>query len=106
QIVFGVTRRFYDVNTARQKVEVSESAVQAADVVSRATRARLDRGLATRPELLQAEQQFAQASFELEAARGALSDAQVEFIAALGTAPTTKLQIPRVADKPPPTALT
>src|SRR6185295_26915 len=90
QIVFTVTRRFYELNTARQKVEVADSAVRAADTVAQSARARLDNGLATKPELLQAEQQSAQASFDLEAARGALSDAEVAFVESLGILPTTK----------------
>ncbi len=79
QIVFTVTRRFYELNTTRQKVAVAESSLRAADTVAQAARARLDNGLATKPDVLQAEHQSAQAAFELEAARGALSDAQVAF---------------------------
>src|SRR6266496_4417528 len=80
QIVFTVTRRFYELNTARQRVAVAESSLRAVDTVAQAARARLDNGLATRPDVLQAEHQSAQAEFELEAARGALSDAQVAFV--------------------------
>jgi outer membrane protein TolC len=87
QIVFTVTRRFYELNTARQKVAVAESSLRAADTVAQAARARLENGLATKPEVLQAEQQSAQAAFELEAARGALSDAQVAFVESLGICP-------------------
>ena len=99
QIVFSVTRGFYELNTARQKVEVAESSVRAADTVAQSARARLDNGLATTPEVLQAEQQSAQAVFELEAARGALSDAQVAFVDSLGLLPSTKLQVAGVPEK-------
>ena len=100
QIVFAVTRRFYELNTARQKVEVAESSVRAADTVARSAQARFDHGLGTKPEVLQAEQQSAQAAFDLEAARGALSDAQVAFVESLGILPTTKLQVAGVSEKP------
>ena len=99
-IVFTVTRRFYELNTARQKVEVAESSVRAADTVAKSAQARFDNGLGTKPELLQAEQQFAQAAFELEAARGELSDAQVALVESLGILPTTKLQVAEVSEKP------
>jgi outer membrane protein TolC len=99
QIVFEVTRGFYELNTARQKVAVAESSQRAADTVAQAARARFDNGLGTRPEVLQAEQQSAQAAFELEAARGALSDAQVAFVNSLGILPTTKLQVAEVPEK-------
>jgi len=99
QIVFTVTRRFYELNTTRQKVAVAESSLRAADTVAQAARARLDNGLATKPDVLQAEHQSAQAAFELEAARGALSDAQVAFVESLGILPTTKLQVADVSGK-------
>jgi outer membrane protein TolC len=99
QIVFAVTKSFYDFNTARQKVAVAESALQAARTVGEAAQARFDHGLATRPDVLQAEQQTAGAVFDLEAARGDLSDAQVALMNSLGIVPTTKLQVADVADK-------
>jgi outer membrane protein TolC len=100
QVVFDVTRRFYAFNIARQKVTVAESSLKAAETVAEAARARLENGLTTKPQVLQAEQQTAQASFELEAARGELSDAQVVLVESLGVLPVTKLQVAEVADKP------
>ena len=100
QVVFTVTRRFYELNTARQKVEVAESSVRAAQTVAQSAQARFDNGLGTKPEVLQAEQQSAQAAFDLEAARGTLSDAQVAFVESLGILPTTKLQVAGVSEKP------
>jgi len=99
QIVFAVTQHFYDFNTARQKVAVAESAVKAADTVARSARARFDHGLAIKPEVLQAEQQSAQAVFDLVAARGALSDAGVALVDSLGILPTTPLHVAEVPDK-------
>ncbi len=99
EIVFEVTRRFYELNTARQKVEVAESSMSSAETVAQAAHAQFENGLGTHPEVLQAEQQSAQAEFELEAARGALSDAQVAFVNSLGILPTTKLQVASVPDK-------
>src|SRR5216117_100531 len=101
QIVFTVTRRFYELNTARQKVQVAESSLGAAQTVAQSTQARFDNGPGTKPEVLQAEQQSAQTAFDLEAALGALSDAQVAFVESLGILPTTKLQVAGVSEKPP-----
>jgi len=100
QIVFTVTRRFYELNTARQKVEVAESSVSAAHTVAQSAQSRFDHGLGTKPEVLQADQQSAQAAFDLEAARGAMSDAQVAFVESLGILPTTKLRVAGVSEKP------
>src|SRR5262249_2797161 len=57
KIVFEVTERFYEFGTARQKVVVGQSALEAARTVEQAVQARIDNGLATKPELLQAQQQ-------------------------------------------------
>lgn len=99
QIVFEVTRRFYEFDAVREKVAAAESSLQAADTVAKAAQARRDQGLATKPELLQAGQQTAQAAFELEAARGALSDTQVALVESLGILPTTQLQVAKASAK-------
>lgn len=100
KIVFDVTRRYYEFDAARQKVAVAESSMRAATTVAEAAHALLDRGLATKPEALQAEQQTAQAAFDLEAARGESSDAQVALVESMGILPTTRLQVAEVPDKP------
>ena len=100
QIVFNVTLRFYEFNTARQRVGVAESSLSAARTVAQAAQERFDHGLGTRPETLEAEQQSAQAAFDLEAARGSLRDALVELVQSLGIAPPPKLQVAEVPDEP------
>jgi TolC family type I secretion outer membrane protein len=99
QIVFNVTRDFYALNIARQKVAVEESSLHAAQTVGEATQARFDNGLATRTDLLQAQQETAQSTYDLESARGDLSDAQVELVDSLGILPTTQLQVAEVPEK-------
>lgn len=100
QIVFSVTQRFYEYISAREKVDVAESALQAAKTVDQAAQARFDNGLTTKPIVLQAEQQTAQADYNLEAARGDLSDALVALEQSLGIVPNTRLQVARVEGKP------
>jgi outer membrane protein len=93
KIVFEVTDRFYKFGTARQKVLVGQSALEAARTVEQAVQARVDNGLATKPELLQAQQQSAQADFDLEAALGAESDARVALVESIGVLPTVPLKV-------------
>jgi outer membrane protein len=95
KIVFQVTERFYQLGTAHQKVLVSQSALQAAQTVEQAVQARIDNGLATKPELLQAQQQTAQSAFDVEATSGVESDARVALAESIGLLPTVPL---RVAD--------
>lgn len=99
QIVFNVTQRFYDFNIARQKVAVEESSLRAAKTVGDAAQARYDNGLATKTDLLQAQQQTAQAEYDLESAQGDLSDAQVALVDSLGILPTTQLQVAEIPEK-------
>jgi outer membrane protein TolC len=95
KFVFQVTERFYQLGTARQKVLVSQSALEAAQTVEQAVQARVDNGLATKPELLQAQQQTAQSAFDVEATTGVESDARVALVESIGLLPTVLL---RVAD--------
>src|SRR5882757_5537461 len=93
KIVFQVTERFYQLGTARQKVLVSQSALEAAQTVEQAVQARIDNGLATKPELLQAQQQTAQTEFDVEATTGAESDARVALVESIGLLPTVPLKV-------------
>ena len=93
KIVFEVTDRFYQLGTARQKILVSQSAMQAAQNVEQAVQARVDNGLATKPELLQAQQQSAQSAFDVEATTGAESDARVALMESIGILPTVPLKV-------------
>ena len=102
KIVFDVTDRFYQLGTARQKVMVTQSALDAAKTVEQAAQARFDNGLATKPELLQAQQQSAQSNFDVQASLGAESDARVALIESIGLLPTVQLN---VADLPPRSGL-
>src|SRR5437870_12368018 len=102
KIVFDVTDRFYQLGTARQKVMVTQSALDAAKTVEQAAQARFENGLATKPELLQAQQQSAQSNFDLQASLGAESDARVALIESIGLLPTVQL---KVADLSPRSGL-
>jgi outer membrane protein len=93
KIVFQVTDRFYQLGTARQQVLVSQSALEAAQTVEQAVQARIDNGLATKPELLQAQQQTAQTAFDVEATTGAESDARVALVESIGLLPTVPLHV-------------
>jgi len=102
KIVFEVTQKFYALSNARQKVIVGKAALEAAQTVEQSAGARLKNGLATKPELLQTQQQTAQSAFELEAAIGAESDAEIALIESLGIPPTAHLKIADIANLPVP----
>src|SRR5258708_4583076 len=97
KIVFDVTDRFYQLGNARQKVMVTQSALDAAKTVEQAAQARFDTGLATKPELLQAQQQRAQSNFDVQASLGSESAARIALIQSIRLLPTVSL---KVADLP------
>lgn len=99
KLVFDVTDHFYQLGTARQKVMVTQSALGAAKTVEEAAQARFDTGLATKPELLQAQQQSAQSNFDLQASLGAESDARVALIESIGLLPTVSLKVADLPEK-------
>ncbi len=94
-----VARRYYEFNSARQRVEAAEISQRAADTVAESARLRFEHGLATQPEVLQAEELAAREAFELAAARGVMSDALVELVDSLGVLPTTKLQVAALPER-------
>jgi len=93
RLVLEVSQSFYAYNLARESVKVAESASQTAGTVHSAVEARVISGLATQPELLQAEQQRAQAQFDLEKARGSERDAFVDLMEAVGLSPALQIRI-------------
>jgi outer membrane protein len=99
KIVFQVTDRFYQLGTARQKVLVARSSLEAAQTVEQAVQARVDSGLATKPELLQAQQQSAQSAFDVEATTGLESDARVALAESIGLLPTVPLNVADLGQK-------
>src|SRR5260221_5383335 len=74
-------------------VQVARSALETASSVSEALEARLNTGLATQPELVQAKQQLAQSRFDLEKALGSQTDSLVDLLISIGLSPSVKIQI-------------
>jgi outer membrane protein len=93
RVVFEVSQSFYAYNLARESVKVAESAFETARTVDSAVEARVNNGLATQPEFLQAEQQLAQAQFNLEKARGSERDGFVDLMNAIGLSPSLQIRI-------------
>src|SRR5207245_1152295 len=93
RIVFEVSQNFYAYNLARESVKVAESSSETAQTVRSAVAARVENGLATQPDFLQAEQQLAQAQFNLEKARGSERVAFVDLMNAIGLSPSVRIRI-------------
>ena len=73
--------------------------------VEEAVAARLQQGLATQPDMLLARQERARAAFELEDAKGGVSDAQAALAEGLGIAPTSLMRVADLSTVPLPMEL-
>src|SRR5262252_8327021 len=105
QIVFTVQKSFYALTSACGRMAVAQAALDAATTVQQAAEARLQRGLATLPEVELARQQAVQASFDLEEVLTTERDAQVALAQSIGIPPTTPIQVTDVTAVPLPTTL-
>jgi outer membrane protein TolC len=93
QIIYGVTAAYYRLNSALAQEDAALAALTNAQTVQSAAEARLNNGLATLPDVLEARAATAQASYELETIRGAERLAHGQLAEALGVRPTASIQV-------------
>jgi outer membrane protein TolC len=105
KIVFEVTRDFYSLTAARGKVSAARAALESARSLEDAAGMRKQHGLATLPESLQAQEEVARSSYDLEDALAAERDARMVLVESIGIRPDTPIEIADVSGEPMPTAL-
>jgi len=104
-VVFAVQQAYYQLDAAQGLRTAAEQNVALADTVLKAADARLDVGLATRPEQLLAKQVETRAVYDLENAKVAVQDAQAGLAIALGVPANRPLDIESLFDQPLPADL-
>jgi outer membrane protein len=95
EVAYAVSRNYFSLDASRARVTAARATLESAVAVEEAVGARMEEGLATRPDFLLARQERARAAFELEDARGAVDDAQAALADSLGISP---IALMRVAD--------
>src|SRR5262249_53202854 len=70
EVAYAVSRNYFSLDASRARVTAARATLESAVAVEEAVGARLEEGLATRPDFLLARQERARAAFELEDARG------------------------------------
>ncbi|HTW89776.1 MAG TPA: TolC family protein [Candidatus Binataceae bacterium] len=105
EVVFNVERSFYEVDAAQAGVEAADATVKLATTDSKATELRRKHGLATAPEVLLARQRDAQADYDLENSRLAVSLAQADLAVALGVRADNAPEVALLKDQPLPHSL-
>ena len=105
EITFAVSRSFFAFDASRARLAATRATLEQASAVAEAVAARLERGLATRPESLLALQDRARAAFEVQDAEGLAADARAGLAESVGIPPTMALSVADLASLPLPSDL-
>ncbi|WP_297576841.1 TolC family protein [uncultured Deefgea sp.] len=93
KLVFEVIRHYHSLNSLRAKIKIFEAAESQSQQLLAATLARKKSGMATEPDVLQAQQQLAQSHYQLTEVRAAESELYLRFLDIVGLAPSSQLNI-------------
>jgi outer membrane protein len=93
KVIFLVMQTYYRLLDTKGQQDAAEANLKNAQTVQQAAEARLQNGLATLPDVLEARSAEAQADYDLQAAIGATEIAYGDLATALGTSPTTPFQV-------------
>jgi len=106
RLIYDVTANYYRLLNAIGQQEAARATLVNAQTVEKDTQSRLDHGLATLPDLLEAQAASAQADFDLQAAIGALETAHGDLATSLGLPPHTQFEVQAINELPIPDTLT
>ena len=104
-VAFAVSRSYFGLDASHARVVAAQASLDSAIAVEEAVAARLEQGLATRPDLLLARQERARAAFEVADAIGGVSDARAALAESLGIPPTVLMRVADLSAVPLPTEL-
>jgi len=93
QVIFQVSDAYYRLLNASGQEDGASASLANAQAVQRAAEERLQNGLATLPDVLEARSAAAQADYELQAALGTTEIAVGDLAMALGALPSTALHV-------------
>ncbi len=106
KVIYQVMAAYYRVLNTKGQEDAAEANLKNAQTVQQAAEARLDLGLATLPDVLEARSAAAQADYDLQAAVGASEIAHGDLATALGVSPTIPLQVESIQSLTIPQDLT
>ena len=105
KIIYSVTSSYYHLLNARGQREAAEANVKNAQAVEDQVKSRLDNGLATKPDFLEASAARAQAEYDLQAAIGAEDIAHGELATTMGLPPESEFQVEPIEKLATPSAM-
>ena len=102
KVIYDVQTAYFQLDAKVMMVEAAEEDLANARMQLEAVEDRMRVGLATRPELLEARQQFAKAQFMVEDTKADLYDAQAALAIAVGVPAGTRIDIVPLQKMPLP----
>ncbi len=105
KLIYAVSSAYYHLLNARGQREAAEVSLKNAQAVEDQVRSRLDNGLATKPDLLEASAARAQAEYDLQAAIGEEQIAHGDLATAMGLPPDTAFEVEEIDKLTTPTAM-
>ncbi|HEY4358151.1 MAG TPA: TolC family protein [Acidobacteriaceae bacterium] len=106
QVAFAVASSYYKLLTQQEKLEAARQTLKTAQATQDAAEAQLNNGRSTRPDVLNAQAETAQAVFDLESAEGDEKIARVTLTEQLGVEPSPDITVDAQKDAPMPEELT
>jgi outer membrane protein TolC len=105
QIIYEVEHAYYQLLNASGQEDAARANLSNAQAVQQAAEERLNNGLATLPDVLEARSATAEAEYELQAVIGAEQVAQGNLATSLGTSPTIAILVQPLKELPIPDAI-
>ena len=105
-LAFRVASAYYLLVTAQERLQAAQDTLRTAQTTQDAAENRLDNGLATLPDVLNARAETAQAAFDKESADGDEKIARVALTEAVGADPSPNIVIDSQRSAPLPESLT
>ena len=105
RVIYEVEQAYYQILNASGQEDAARASLSNAQGVQQSAEERLNNGLATLPDVLEARSATAQAEYELQTALGAEETAQGDLGTALGTAPTATIHTETLNELPTPDSM-
>jgi len=105
EVAFAVSRSYFGLDASHARVAAARATLESATAVEEAVAARLERGLATKPDLLLSRQERARAAYEVQDALGGVNDAEAALADSLGISPTALMRVADLSAVPLPAEL-
>jgi outer membrane protein len=102
QVIYQVEHAYYQLLNAAGQEDAARASLANAQAAQEAAEDRLNNGLATLPDVLEARSATAQAEYELQAVLGAEQVAQGDLATSLGTSPTIAILVQPLKELPIP----